>query len=272
MNWRVLIADYTTAEADVFLRFVDPGFLFLTPMGLPMDGLDAALETTYKSALRHLGVPSLRNFLTNPEPIVVTNPELLNFGAVMHVPDREDLYQRYGPRTPPLLERSYIRGIEYADSLGYASIAIPLPDVTRWAVQPAWAAAPVAAEALRRAKTTGALRRVDFILSSLQDADVFALVLNRYFPLRKLNPPPRRVSDEINEDEVKGDEEPPKADAEWWEIDEVVRRQKRNGRDMFLVRWKDSDETAWVKRQDLSPAALQQFYATKGKRRRRRKH
>ncbi|HSN23100.1 MAG TPA: RNase H-like domain-containing protein, partial [Methylomicrobium sp.] len=90
VNWRVLIADYTTAEADVFLRFVDSGFLFLTPMGLPMEGLDAAMGTTYKCALRHLGVPGFRNCLNDPEPIVVTNPELLNFGAVMHVPDRED--------------------------------------------------------------------------------------------------------------------------------------------------------------------------------------
>jgi hypothetical protein len=44
-----------------------------------------------------------------------------------------------------------------------------------------------------------------------------------------------------------------------------------SGKDEFLVQWKGTDETSWVKRQNVTPAAIQQFYAEhKGQRRHRR--
>jgi hypothetical protein len=39
-------------------------------------------------------------------------------------------------------------------------------------------------------------------------------------------------------------------------IEKILKRRKRSGRDEFLVQWKGTEETSWVKRQDLTPAAL----------------
>ena len=58
----------------------------------------------------------------------------------------------------------------------------------------------------------------------------------------------------------------------WYQVSNVLRRQKRNGKDMFLVEWADTKDTSWVSRKNISPAALKQFFADHPQRRRRRQH
>jgi hypothetical protein len=58
---------------------------------------------------------------------------------------------------------------------------------------------------------------------------------------------------------------------EWYEVEKVLERRKRSGRNEFLVQWKGTEETSWVKRQDLTPAAIRQFYADHKRRRRHKR-
>jgi hypothetical protein len=51
-----------------------------------------------------------------------------------------------------------------------------------------------------------------------------------------------------------------------------LRHQKRKGGDWYLVQWQENDEKSWVKRQDVSEAALRQFHATHKPRKRRRRN
>jgi hypothetical protein len=64
---------------------------------------------------------------------------------------------------------------------------------------------------------------------------------------------------------------PARNEDEWYEIEKVLKRRKHSGKDEFLVQWKGTDETSWVKRQNLTPAAIQQFYAEHRRRRRHRR-
>jgi hypothetical protein len=57
----------------------------------------------------------------------------------------------------------------------------------------------------------------------------------------------------------------------WYEIEKVITHRRYRSKDQYLVKWKDSNDTSWVRREDLSPAALQQFYATRKRRRRKKK-
>lgn len=47
--------------------------------------------------------------------------------------------------------------------------------------------------------------------------------------------------------------------SEWYEIDCVLERRRQKNGDEFLVKWKDGEQTDWIKRANLSPAAVQEF-------------
>jgi hypothetical protein len=59
---------------------------------------------------------------------------------------------------------------------------------------------------------------------------------------------------------------------QWHPIKSILRHQKRKGKDWYLVQWKQNDEKSWVKRQDVSEAALRQFNATHKPTKRRRRN
>ena len=78
------------------------------------------------------------------------------------------------------------------------------------------------------------------------------------------------------ETQVKQQEVQPKLQAtqepevQWHPVKTILRHQKRKGKDWYLVQWQENDEKSWVKRQDVSEAALKQFYDMHKPRKRRR--
>jgi hypothetical protein len=59
---------------------------------------------------------------------------------------------------------------------------------------------------------------------------------------------------------------------QWHPIKSILRHQKRKGKDWYLVHWEENDEKSWVKRQDVSEAALKQFNDTHKQTKRRRRN
>jgi hypothetical protein len=171
------------------------------------------------------------------------------------------------------LQQAYLRCLEHAEQKGLSSIAITAMPSEEEAPTDAWALAQAAAEALKEFTQTHGkptLSSVEFVKGAMVVADIFATVFNKILGSKGEGP---------QVEETRGDTEltpvepaPNKPTTEWHEIDCVLKRQKKKGGDMFLVRWKATKEETWVKRKDLSPAALQQFYASKPRRRRRKAH
>jgi hypothetical protein len=138
-----------------------------------------------------------------------------------------------------------------------------------------WPIAQAAAEAVRTFAAQADTRHVEevnFICDTLNTADTLKTVFGNLLKDQSETVLPNRPEDEVVESPG-GDLNAPVRDPnEWHEIEAVLKRQKPASKDMFLVQWKGTKETYWVKRQDLSPAALQQFYAEHGGRKRRRRH
>ena len=178
------------------------------------------------------------------------------------------------------LEKIYLNCLLKSDDQGCSSVTFVsfIPD--EQVQQEAWSVAQAIANALKEfvnSRASVTLKYVELLCESMLEADILIAVFNQL-----LNDVP--VCDlEVEHNEA----ESPKADSdntadrnagkqqssdvtEWYEIDCVLRRKKQAGKDLFLVRWKDSGQESWVKRKDLSPAAIQQFYASHPKRRRRR--
>jgi hypothetical protein len=116
------------------------------------------------------------------------------------------------------------------------------------------------------------IEEVNFICDTLSPADTLKTVFSSLLKDQGETTVSNRPEDEVVESPG-GDLKAPARDPnQWHEVEAVFKRQKRASKDMFLVRWKGTKETSWVKRQDLSPAALQQFYAEHGGKKRRRRH
>jgi transposase InsO family protein len=58
--------------------------------------------------------------------------------------------------------------------------------------------------------------------------------------------------------------------SDWYSIDRILQRQRRKNTDFFLVQWSDGSPNSWIKRADISQAALQQYLREHKRRRRRR--
>ena len=103
----------------------------------------------------------------------------------------------------------------------------------------------------------GLLRTVDFVCASLLAGDVLASVFRHMLQAESSS------TDQQPDDRTDVQSVPttPQS-ADWYEIDAVLKRRKQNNRDLFLVKWKGTEETSWVKRSDLSPAAIQQYIKT----------
>ena len=132
----------------------------------------------------------------------------------------------------------------------------------------AWSIAQTIAEALKSFAdnvTDGVLTKIELNCQSILEADIFATVFQQILKDAVTSKQPSTDSPENVPQSIKET----KQTTEWYEIDCVLKRRKQAGGDRFLVRWKDSKEESWVKRQDLSPAAIQHFYSQHPKRQRR---
>jgi hypothetical protein len=95
-----------------------------------------------------------------------------------------------------------------------------------------------------------ALVLVEFVKGSLVAADILSIVLNKLTT-------PKDAESLIGDVHRDADHEPVestdlKEPAEGYEIECVLRRQKRKCGDKFLVRWKETKEEMWVRQKDLS--------------------
>lgn len=135
----------------------------------------------------------------------------------------------------------------------------------------AWLIAQAAANALRLLKGEGgqAPLEVEFAYDSLQGADVMQTVCRHVLVEDRTPPEPR---DEIGQSPAATQQTPPvQGENEWYDIEKIFKRRKHSGRDEFLVQWKGTEDTSWVKRKDLTPSAFQQFYADRKRRRRHKR-
>jgi hypothetical protein len=98
------------------------------------------------------------------------------------------------------------------------------------------------------------LTQIDFVCQDLTAASVLQTVFTHTVPTQ---PTVVQQTDGTPADSV------PQATTtqttEWYEIDRVIKRRRQKHGDEYLVKWKNSEQTDWVKRVDLSPAALQEF-------------
>jgi hypothetical protein len=112
----------------------------------------------------------------------------------------------------------------------------------------------------------------EFVHLSLWIADILSTVCRSTLTRSVGEGTPRATEPKQPEPVDKQSVAGPLADPnKWYEIDQVIAHRRYRSKDQYLVKWKDSNETSWVRREDLSPAALQQFYATRKYRRRKRR-
>ena len=57
---------------------------------------------------------------------------------------------------------------------------------------------------------------------------------------------------------------------DWYAIDCILKHRKRRSKDEYLVKWLATGSTSWVARENVTDAALQEFYRNRKPRRRRR--
>jgi hypothetical protein len=106
------------------------------------------------------------------------------------------------------------------------------------------------------------LQRIDIMTESLLAADVLTAVFRN---MLVVSPMQTETEDAI---QLKST---PSSDDQWYEIDAVLKRRKKKDGDLFLVKWKGSNETSWVRRRDLSDAAIAQYISDHPPRSRHRK-
>jgi hypothetical protein len=226
-----------------------------------------------------LGTPTLRWKVTVGNPMPAAGTALVRFA---NSPDAEGDVNQLVTLAPPTStddqeawKQLYADGFAQADGKSSRVVNFDQSGVITEKPYDVWPIAQAAAEAVRTfaAQTdTRHVEEINFNCDTLSTADTLRTVFSSLLKDQSETTSPNRLEDEVVESPG-GDLNAPARDPnQWYEIEAVLKRQKRASKDMFLVRWKGTKETSWVKRQDLSPAALQQFYAEHGGRKRRRRH
>jgi hypothetical protein len=154
-------------------------------------------------------------------------------------------------------------------------LALPFPLTGEEQATALWPEAQAAAEAAKHFSENvngSSLQEIEFVNVSLLTADVLSTVCRTTLTRSAGEGTPRATGPEQPGPVDQPSEAGPLADPnKWYEIEKVIAHRRYRSKDQYLVKWKDSNETSWVRREDLSPAALQQFYATRKRRRRKRK-
>ena len=63
----------------------------------------------------------------------------------------------------------------------------------------------------------------------------------------------------------------PAAADEWFTIDKIVKHKRVRSKDWYLVQWADNDSQSWIQRKDISDCAIQEYYKTRSRKKRKRK-
>ena len=60
--------------------------------------------------------------------------------------------------------------------------------------------------------------------------------------------------------------------SQWYTIERILKHRRKRGKDEYYVKWQDYDEKSWVSRENLTEAALQEYYRNRKPRRRKRRN
>jgi hypothetical protein len=139
-----------------------------------------------------------------------------------------------------------------------------------------WTAAHAAAKTIiafdnDTAYKPGTLRSITFFTLTLSVADVLHVVFRQVLQDNtqvQIETHVQREAQQLNSQTTQ--QEP--SDTQWYPIKCILKRHKRKGKYWYLVHWEHNDEKSWVKRQDVSEAAMRQFNATHKQTKRRRRN
>lgn len=142
---------------------------------------------------------------------------------------------------------------------------------------------PITGSLVRRANhyptasLVGCLARVELVMFTTTNADIFTTVCKQYFnpvvvDTSVASAPVIKQADAPNTSDVaqSNQNDTQSNNGDWYEVERVIRHRKIRGKDEYLVKWKDYDEQSWVRRENLTDGALQAYYANRRPRRRRR--
>jgi hypothetical protein len=174
------------------------------------------------------------------------------------------------------LKEAYSKCFEIVAGKQATRLALPFPLTGEERATTLWPEAQAAAEAAKHFAENNngsSLKEIEFVNISLLTADVLSTVCRTTLIRSAGEGTPKAAEPEqpgiVDQQSVAG----PLADPnKWYEIEKVITHRRYRSKDQYLVKWKDSNDTSWVRREDLSPSALQQFYATRKRRRRKRKN
>jgi O-acetyl-ADP-ribose deacetylase (regulator of RNase III) len=137
-----------------------------------------------------------------------------------------------------------------------------------------WTAAHAAAKAVvsfdeNSAAAPGALRNITFVNLTLSALDVMNVVFRQVLQDGAHATLQPTLDAATAEPEIEA--QPQQQQSEWFPIKSILSHQKRKGKDWYLVQWDGTEEKSWVKKQDVSETALQQFHETHAQHKRRRR-
>jgi O-acetyl-ADP-ribose deacetylase (regulator of RNase III) len=222
-----------------------------------------------------------RAYITQHGPLAIAKPIITTAGRLK--PRIQQIIHVVGPciyespfhddplRADASLEECYYNCLQLADSSGLQSIAFPAISAGNYGMDK-WSVAHAAAKALSRFdmeshRSPGTIRRIEFINSSLVMSGIMNIVFKGLFsqpiiPTTTHDPSPDPpISTDNNEQS--------QADTSWFEIDRIIRSCRRKGKTLYLVQWRNSPDTSWVERKDLTDVAFNSFTATRRRRKRR---
>jgi O-acetyl-ADP-ribose deacetylase (regulator of RNase III) len=233
-----------------------------------------------------------------------------NIQTIMHIvaPDlTNDVYRDNSMTAQEQLTQCYYNCIKEADRLGQSSICIPAlgTGVNTFDV---WTIAHCAARAMRkyidaRTDKSGYLRSVEFINLTLSLADIMSCVFREVFragtPQQQVGSRDSDVTEQTTQqpaivdtqetiiedkrpDQVIGNETrqtaecdggpspPTVVESEWIPIERIVKHRRLRNKDQFLVKWLDGSPDSWIPKKDVSMPALEAFYKSHPRMRKRR--
>ena len=183
-----------------------------------------------------------------------------------------------------LLEQCYFNCLHLADSMtDMTTIGIPAIGAGFFGFD-SWTIAHSAAKATRRyiteLQTARTLKRVEFICLTLSMADKMSIIFREVLEDKttddkmddKITPVVQqtsRATETATAETSEGGQTQPTQD-EWQAIDYILRHKRVRSKDLYLVRWANSSDQTWLERKDITIFALQEFYRTRPKRRKRK--
>jgi O-acetyl-ADP-ribose deacetylase (regulator of RNase III) len=271
---KILAADITACTADVLVNPTDSQFTSCNDVAKAIDR--SAGEEYIQQCVERINMHG---------PLEIAVPVFTEAGRlsphvkkILHVvtPDTtKPPYATDALLAETTLTTAYYNCLMEADKQrDIQSIALPILGVSanRFDI---WTAAHAAAKAVvsfdeNSAAAPGALRNITFVNLTLSALDVMNVVFRQVLQdgaPATLQPAPATFEPEP---EIEAQQQQQQL-SEWFPIKSILSHQKRKGKDWYLVQWDGTEEKSWVKKQDVSETALQQFHETHAQHKRRRR-